>query len=229
MRFVLSLILVHVAGAWVAAASPATDSAPRKVELLTRQSADGEIAGWMSFHAEAATKTGAVWTLGPDGVLICKGLPLGYLYTEQEYTNFVLKLQWRWPPGGKAGNGGVLIRTTGPNKIWPKSLEAQLNAGQAGDFWGLDGYALQGPAERMKSLENPKFGKLTNVKKTADLEKPVGQWNDYEIVADGERVTLKVNGTVVNEATGCEVVPGKILLTAEGNEIHFRQVELWPK
>jgi hypothetical protein len=229
MRSVRSLVVVHAMGVWVAAASPPTDPAPRKVELLTRQDADGGIAGWKSFHAEATTKTGAVWTLGPDGVLICKGIPLGYLYTERDYTNFVLKLQWRWPPSGKAGNGGVLIRTTGPNKIWPKSLEAQLNAGQAGDFWGLDGYPLQGPAERLKSLENPKFGKLTNLKKTADLEKPVGQWNDYEIVAEGDTVTLKVNGRVVNRATGCEVVPGKILLTAEGDEIHFRRLELWPK
>lgn len=78
----------------------------------------------------------------------------------------------------------------------------------------------------MKVLEHPKFGKLTNLKKTAELEKPVGQWNDYEIIAEGGRVTLKVNGQVVNQTTDCEVVPGKILLTAEGDEYQFRDVRL---
>ena len=65
--------------------------------------ADGEIAGWKSYHQTPGTKTGDVWKLQPDGVLVCKGQPLGYLYTAKDYTNFVLKLQWRWPPGGKAG------------------------------------------------------------------------------------------------------------------------------
>ncbi len=130
------------------------------------------------------------------------------------------------PPGKEPGNGGVLIRTTGPDKIWPKSLEAQINAGDAGDFWGLDGYVLDGAAERKKMLEHPQFGKLTNVKKSAAAEKPAGQWNHYKIVADGPVVTLEINGQTVNRATGCETAPGKIVLTAEGSAIEFRNVQL---
>ena len=74
----------------------------------------------------------------------------------------MLKLEWRWPTDKEPGKGGVLIHITGENKIWPKSLEAQLNAGDAGDFWGLDGYELSGPADRTRSFDNEKFGKLTN-------------------------------------------------------------------
>jgi hypothetical protein len=33
---------------------------------------------------------------------------------------------------------------------------------------------------------------------------------------------------LVNQATGCEVVPRKILLTAEGQEIHFRRLTVQP-
>ena len=66
-----------------------------------------------------------MWTLDDKGVLHCKGSPLGYLDTEQDYGNFVLELKWRWPAGKVPGKGGVLIRTTGPDKIWPKSLEAR--------------------------------------------------------------------------------------------------------
>jgi hypothetical protein len=101
--------------------------------------------------------------------------------------------------------------------------------GDAGDFWGLDGFQLDGPADRKKSLEHPQFGKLTNVKKSALVERPAGQWNQYKIVADGDTVTLEINGQTVNRATACETAPGKILLTAEGTAIEFRNVRLRPR
>ena len=184
------------------------------------------LAGWTSFHEEGAA-TADVWQVR-DGVLVCKGSPKGYLYTEADHKDFVMELEWRWPGQGKAGNGGVLIRTTGPNKIWPRSLEAQLNTGNAGDFWGLDGYDFDGPEDRMQRLEHPQFGKLTNLKKTEDAERPAGQWNHYKITARGPIVTLEVNGKKVNEARRCDDVAGKICLTAEGDEIHFRNVRIVP-
>ncbi|MGO8750745.1 MAG: DUF1080 domain-containing protein [Thermoguttaceae bacterium] len=194
--------------------------------LLTSQHSSGEITGWKSFSEDAKTKTGDVWTLGADGILVCKGKPLGYLYTDKNYTDFALTLQWRTPPGGKPGNGGVLLRMTGKHKIWPKSLEAQLNARDEGDFWGLDGYQLTGPADRLKSLEHPQFGKLTNLKKTKWPVKAPGEWNLYEIVAHGPRIILKINGEEVNQASQCDLVAGPICLTAEGDEIHFRDIRL---
>jgi hypothetical protein len=221
LPIVLVVMAICLAAAFSARAGDA--SAP----LLTAQSPSGELTGWKSFH-EPAAKTGDVWTLAADGVLRSKGTPKGYLYTDRDYTNFVLSLDWRWPPGKKPGNGGVLLRMTGPNRIWPKSLEAQLNAGDAGDFWGLAGYRLTGPAERMKSLEHPQFGGLVNLKKLKPLEKEPGQWNHYEIRAEGQTVTLSINGELVNRATGCDAVPGKICLTAEGDQYEFRNVRLAP-
>ncbi len=182
---------------------------------------------WECYLADPQAKVHDVWRI-EDGVLICSGKPLGYLYTRRDYGDFVLKLQWRWPPEKKPGNGGVLIRMTGEHRIWPKSLEAQLNAGNAGDFWGLDGYLLSGPAERIRTSDHQEFGKLTNLKKTKALEKPPGQWNTYEIIAKGATVTLIVNGEEVNKATNCDLKPGRICLTSEGNEIHLRNVVLTP-
>ena len=200
----------------------------KKLDLLTTQDAAGQLAGWEFYAEKEGTKTSEVWTLR-DGVLTCQGTPKGYLYTTKEYQNFVLTLEWRWVPDKKPGNGGALVRMTGAHKIWPKSLEAQINAGQAGDFWGLDGYALQGPAERSKSLEDAKFGKLTHLQKLADAEKPAGEWNQYEIIAQDGTVTLKINGKLVNQATHCDVVPGRICLTSEGDAIQFRRVRLIEK
>jgi hypothetical protein len=197
-----------------------------ETNMITEQKSDGEILGWQSYHEGENIKTGDVWQLNADGVLVCKGLPKGYLYTDKSYTDVVMSLEWRWPPHGEPGNGGLLLRTTGKHQVWPKSLEVQLNHGAAGDYWGLVGYSLKGPQDRMKTLEHDVFGRLTNVKHTQSLEKPVGEWNRCDVTLQGRRVTVKINGVLVNEATDCEVEPGKIVLTAEGQEIHFRNVML---
>jgi hypothetical protein len=202
----------------------AAETGGRRIDMF-HPPVGGPRVTWNAFHEDPAAKTDEVWHIGEDAI-VCQGTPLGYLYTEQDFTDFVLRLEWRRPPEKAPGKGGVLIRTTGNHKIWPKSLEAQLNAGGAGDFWGLDGYRLTGPDERTKSLKHPQFGRLTNVEKTVDAEKPPGEWNTYQIIARGDVVTLILNGREVNRATGCDVVPGKICLTSEGDEIHFRNVRL---
>lgn len=201
----------------------------RQIKLLTTQGADGEIVGWRSFHETPGTKTDDVWRLQPDGTLVCAGTPKGYLYTEKDYVDFTLKFEWRYPKGAGKSNGGVLVRMTGEHCIWPKCLEFQLNMGQAGDFWGLRGYSFSGPAERFKTVEHATFGTLRNIKRLADLEKPIGEWNQHEAVVDGGTVTQTLNGKLVNKATDCEIVAGKILLTAEGQEIHYRNIRLIPK
>jgi hypothetical protein len=193
--------------------------------LISKQLGCGELAGWKSFH-EPDAKTSDVWTLGEDGVLVCKGSPKGYIYTTKDYENFVLELEWRWPKDKKPGNGGALIRMTGKHKIWPKCLEAQINVGNAGDLVGLDGYTFTGAEDRTTKIDHPKFGKIIITGKTEAVEKPVGEWNAYKITADGKNVTLEVNGKVVNRATDADAKPGKILLTAEGQEIHFRNVKI---
>lgn len=180
---------------------------------------------WLCYHGEPIKDMADVWQI-EDGILTCKGVPKGYLYTKKKYTDFALKLQWRWVPDTKPGRGGVLFRMTGEHKVWPKSLEAQINSGGEGDFVGLVGFELSGPAERSSSMEHDVFGKLTFVKKAKPLAKPPGQWNDYEIIAKGGKVTLHLNGQQVNQATDCDVVAGPILLTAEGNPIQFRNIEL---
>lgn len=202
--------------------------AGRSEELVTRQSPTGEIAGWASFHETPGTQTGDVWTLRDDGVLVCKGAPRGYLYTRKDYADFTLSFEWRWPPGGRPGNGGVLVRMSGEHKIWPRSLEVQLNANQAGDFWGLDGSDLQADPSRTKRLRHDTFGALVNVARLQSVEKPPGQWNYGLVQLAGDTIRVWMNGTLVNEATGCDRAPGPILLTAEGQEIHFRNLQLFP-
>lgn len=223
MKLFLSLASATFLGALALFASLAAEpqtiapvglSGPKPPESVT----------WTAFSEIEGTQLEDVWTITPEEI-VCKGTPRGYLRTNQDFTDFVLQLDWRWP-NDQPGKGGILIRTTGNDKIWPKSLEAQINAGDAGDFWGLGGYRLAGPPERMKTLESEQFGTLVNLKKTQAVEHTAGQWNHYEIIARGGEVTLKINGKEVNRTTSCDVIPGKICLTSEGSEIHFRNVKI---
>ena len=157
------------------------------------------------------------FTVDDDGILHCTGKPAGYIRTTKDYTNFVLKLQWRFDAEKGAGNSGVLLRMVGDDKVWPKSVEAQLHSGNAGDFWNIDKFEMSTDAERTNGR---------NTKKTHTAEKPVGEWNDYEIIVDRGNITLIVNGEQVNEAWDVEEVAGKICLQSEGAPIQFRNIQV---
>jgi len=162
-----------------------------------------------------------VWSV-KDGAIICKGNPIGYIRTEKQYTNFILRLQWRFDPTKGAGNSGVLFRMVGDDKVWPKSVEAQLESGQAGDFWNIDEFKMTAEKSRTTGRNTKRDPKVGNV------ERPLGEWNEYEIIADKGLVVLKVNGVEVNRATDVEQIPGYLCLQSEGSEIHFRDIRLVP-
>jgi len=181
-----------------------------------------DFTGWTYCLADPNTKFESVWSIDPaEKAIVCVGNPFGYLRTTTDYGNFVLKFQWRWTPG-KEANSGCLIRMTGPDKVWPKSLEAQLMTKTAGDFFLIDNFRLDTPP----GYPNAKSGIYQQRLKTA--EKPLGEWNEYEIIADGPTVTLVINGEVVNQGVNVEQATGKILFQSEGGEIHFRNIRVWP-
>ena len=59
-----------------------------------------------------------------------------------------------------------------------------------------------------------------------DRLKPAGEWNYYVIRCQGDRITLSVNGAVVNTWEANEVRRGYIGLEAEGYEMRFRNLKL---
>ena len=124
-RFVrlLWLIVVVVMTRRVDAANP--------IELFNGR----DLAGWTYHLDDPKVKMDGVWNV-KDGVLRCTGKPTGYLVTKKnDYENYVLSVEWRWPD--KGGNNGVLVHVTTPSAlgVWPKCLEIQLGSGDAGDLW----------------------------------------------------------------------------------------------
>ena len=186
----------------------------RSTALFNGQS----LSGW-THHLQEDVPAGEVWSVTSEGVLICKGQPIGYLRTERDHTNFALRLEWRFDPEMGAGNSGVLLRQIGEDKVWPRSIEAQLQSGAAGDFWNIDEFPMEVALDRTQGR---------NTKRTDTHEKPLGEWNRYDITVWHDRVVLRVNDRILNEAWDCMEIPGKICLQSEGAEIHFREIHLTP-
>lgn len=186
---------------------------PGEVTLFDGKS----LSGWSGFF-EGKAKLEDVFSI-KNGVLMDKGTPVGYAYTTAKYRNYVLFVQWRFDADKKPGNSGVLLRV-GPNdKVWPFSLEAQLESGNAGDFWKIEEFPAWGDSARTNGR---------NIKHTHGAERPLGEWNEYEIIVDHDQVRLAVNGDTLNEASRVEELDGRIALQAEGAEIEFRNIRLAP-
>jgi hypothetical protein len=184
------------------------------------------LGGWMHYLDQHGVMKKDVWSVR-DGILVCKGEPLGYLYTQDLFTNFKLVVEWRWAPGKEAGNSGVLLRINGEPRPLPRCYEAQLRSGNAGALYGFHGMPMDGDADRKIDREGRPFtGPMKGVNKIKGAENPVGEWNRYEILFNGPDIEVTINGETVNAGTDCEVIAGPIGLQSEGGEIHFRKVEL---
>lgn len=170
-----------------------------------------------------------------DGKLVSLGKPEGHLITEKEYANYRLTVEYRFP--GKGGNCGVLVHSSEPRmlyKMFPKSIEVQMQAGNAGDFWCI-GENIEVPDmdKRRPKKDGQAYGggekDARNIKNlTDDSEKPLGEWNTMVITCKQDTITVQVNGTEVNAGTKCTASKGKIALQAEGTEVEFRKLELEP-
>lgn len=218
---VAGIVLTSCSKTQVHTTAKATESA----ELFNGTNLDG----WSHVLVGEGARKEDVWSV-KDGTLVCKGTPLGYLVTNGSYQDFTLNLEWRWAPGGDPGNSGVLLRIAGkPATFMPKCVEAQLKHENAGDIWGFFGAAIDGPAERIQEIkDHESLGNFKGVKKIKGAEKPPGEWNHYEIKVSGGNLELKVNGEIVNQASGLDLVSGPIGLQSEGAEIHFRKIRLSP-
>jgi hypothetical protein len=61
-----------------------------------------------------------------------------------------------------------------------------------------------------------------------DLINPVGEWNKLECTCEEDRITVAVNGTIVNVATKVTETRGKLFIESQGAEISFRTITLRP-
>jgi hypothetical protein len=181
------------------------------------------LEGWTIYVNDSIINPGDFF-YAKDGMIETVGVPVGYLRTVKEYSDYKLHIEWRYPE--EPTNSGVFVHTNGADLIWPGHYQAQLKHLNAGDFivHGVGMSATLRDTVYTSSAENkPLIPKINPTN-----EKPAGEWNSYDIVCLGNTIEISVNGLLQNTATNCSVTRGGIGLQAEGSKIQFRNLWIEP-
>lgn len=178
-----------------------------------------DLTGWKIFLGDSTVDPKGVWSTR-EGVLHLDTKANGYIRTEQPRSNYHLHVEWRWPKDAQPNcNSGVMLHVHGDDAVWPKSFEAQLKNGNAGQVVGM-------------GLDIPDAPMLNNRKRAPRLadpsEKSLGEWNTYEIYCRDNTIEVSVNGVKQNRVDKLSVSAGNIALQMEGFPIEFRNVWLEP-
>ena len=183
---------------------------------------------------------------------------MGYIATEKEYANYHLRLQYRWgtkkfaPRYKLKRDAGLYYHIIGPDAVWPRSLQYQIQQTDAGDLIALHGFAVDSwidPKTRHDvepTYQDPDRGGEARVlggkgisyqkRQPGDFE--VDGWNTVEVIARGDSTTHLLNGHVVNQGRNVRLVAaekpgepqsitrGRIALEIEAAELFLRNVEM---
>lgn len=188
-----------------------------------------DLGGWHTYLKSSGRNNDPAQVFSvKDGLLHITGQEFGYIATEKTYTDFHLVVEFKWgekkyPPRENAPrDNGILYYAVNNDKVWPRSVECQIQEGDCGDFWFIDSVTAIVDGARTASTKN------TRMTKKKDNEKPTGEWNRIEVIAQQGKCTHIVNGEVVNEATDASLRSGRIIIQSEGAEIYYRKIDLKP-
>ena len=114
-----------------------------------------------------------------DGVLKLNG-GLGWLRSDKEYSDFILRLEFRFMKPKQ--DGGVFLRSNTEGNPWPsRKYEVQIEN-----------------TVRMAKIFGAKHE--LNVELTEKVLKSVSEWNEYEITLVGSRLKVRLNGKLVSKS-----------------------------
>ncbi len=150
-----------------------------------------------------------------DGVLQISGQSSGYLRTKKMYSNFTMKLDWRWTK--VFGNSGVLVYIQPKDTIWPVCYQVQQKADATGDIICMNGLWAKECTDSIKFTVN---------KLKPSNEKPLGEWNSMEVICKKNTMKVFVNGELQNSITGLTANKGYIGFQNEGKPLEFRNLRI---
>ena len=161
-----------------------------------------------------------------DGAIVCIAERGGNLFTRNEYANFVLRFEFRLPPGG---NSGIGLRAPPKGRISRVGIECQVLDDSHEKFANIK------PWQRHGSIYGVVPAEPGHLKHTAE-------WNQQEIVFDGTRVMVTLNGCVIVDADlaehidkptldgrhhpGLNRTTGHIGLLGHGHRVAYRNIRV---
>ena len=173
--------------------------------------------GWIRrpFVSPATINPVSQWKVDTaNRILLCEGnLGHEWLRYDRELTNSIFHVEFRFTPieGGKGYNSGIIVRANADETIW---YQAQVGDAGTGYLFGRN----------MVEGKPAGFNLRTSLKEDRVL--PPGQWNVYEVRAEGPKITFWANGGVSCELPSVSALKGYSGLEAEGYRIEFRNIKL---
>lgn len=179
---------------------------------------DGKsLAGWQRIGGKPEA-----WAV-ENGCLISLGEGGGWLGTARRYSDFALRFEFKLTP---ESNSGVYLRAPADQShISRTGMEIQLLDETHPRYKDIKPWQLTGAIYHVAA---PKPGQL----------RPTGQWNTMEVRAEGSRVVVTLNGTVVvddridshpelaREHTGLARTEGLIGLQSHNGRVEFRNLRV---
>jgi hypothetical protein len=160
-----------------------------------------------------------------DGAIVCQSGKGGTIYTQDEFDDFVVRLEFKLPPGG---NNGLALRYPGSGDTAYVGLcELQVLDSEHPKYANLDARQFHGSAYGMVAA---KRGYL----------RPTGEWNFQEVTVAGSRIKVELNGNVILDADLAQVTefmgnrphPGKdrtqghFGFAGHSDPVEFRSVQI---
>jgi 3-keto-disaccharide hydrolase len=149
-----------------------------------------------------------------DGAIVADKGKGGFLLSKDSYRDFQLRIEF-W--AAHNANSGIYMRCSEPKNLTDKTCYEANIFDQRPD----QTYATGGIVHRGKVLQPVKAG---------------GQWNVYELTAQGSKMTVVLNGTKTAEIDNVEFPSGPFALQygtlppkgEPGGAIRFRKVQIRP-
>lgn len=119
-----------------------------------------------------------------DGAILCKPGKGGTIYFNEELTDFVVRLEFKLPPGG---NNGLAIRYPGKgDTAYDGMMECQVLD---------DNYEkVVGDKIDARQAHGSAYGMIAAAR---GYQHPNNEWNFQEVTIQGSKVKVELNGTVI--------------------------------
>ena len=154
-----------------------------------------EKAGWTdvlkSGDLSKHCHTKGNWILAKDGVVTLTPRPGergwqrydAYLWLKEEYKDFEVEFDYKVQ---KRGNSGFYFHVGDKKSPVAKGIEVQI-------------YDSSGKKKGARLTDHDSGGVIPGIPPTKNTVKAAGEWNRFHIICKGRKVTIKLNGEVVNE------------------------------
>ena len=181
-----------------------------------------DLQGWKVYGGKMET-----WGVD-NGVLFTRSKGGGWLLTDKEYSDFELRLEYRFEKPG--GNSGVALRAPQTAEVSTKGIEIQLIDDTG--YEKVHNYKLK-PTQHTGSI----YGVVPPSKLPA---RGPGEWNKMRIVVKGRRITVELNGETVTDANledhkahikehpGIERTKGRLGVQSHDGRVEFRDLLVKP-